>query len=437
MKKLILSLLMTFMSYSVFASGIGTNPADTMLFIQNHSPIFYLAIFFGLGVLLAFTPCVLPMVPILSSIITGQGANSGSQAFKLSLGYVLGMAVTYAIAGMLAAWLGSTVQTLMQQPMIIGSFSFLFILMALWLLGVFEFRFPTFMQFTSNRSRQRGIFSATLMGVLSTLVVSPCVTAPLIGILTYIAQSNHVLQGGLLLFVLALGMGLPLLIVGAGYGRFLPGSGPWMVRIKQVFAIMMFAMAVWLLSRVVPKFWIDLLWIVVLLMNAWVFGAFRQEQSLAGRLMQGIALLSIMGAGALTYQTVTSISASEIQSVSHPPFIKVHTLQEVNAKLAEAKANNERVFIEFFAGWCSDCQAMDKHVFNQATVISAMQGSVNLRVDISEKTEEVAKIRQAFHIYGIPTMLFYDKQGQQLTDLSSVGQISKEKTLQLLAQFRK
>lgn len=374
------------------------------------------------------------MVPILSSIITGQGANTGSQAFKLSLGYVLGMAVTYAIAGMLAAWLGSTVQTLMQQPIIIGSFSLLFILMALWLLGVFEFRLPAIVRFIPRRSRQHGMLSATLMGVLSTLVVSPCVTAPLIGILTYIAQGNHVFQGGLLLFVLALGMGLPLLIVGAGYGRILPGSGPWMVRIKQVFAIMMFSMAVWLLSRVVPQFWINLLWIVVLLLNAWVLGAFRLEQGMVGRLMQGIALLSIMGAGALMYQTF--IPASVIQSVSRSPFTEVHTLEEVNAKLAEAKANNERVFIEFYAGWCSDCQAMDKYVFNQAAVINAMQGFVNLRVDISEKTDEVAKIRQAFHIYGIPTMLFYDKQGQQLTDLSSVGQISKEKTLQLFAQFQ-
>lgn len=436
MKKLILSLLAAFMSYSAFASGLGSNPADTMMFIQNHSPIFYLTIFFGLGVLLAFTPCVLPMVPILSSIITGQGAHTGSQAFKLSLGYVLGMAVTYAIAGMLAGWLGSTVQTLMQQPIIIGCFSLLFILMALWLLGIFEFRFPVFARFTPKRSRQHGILSATLMGVLSTLVVSPCVTAPLIGILTYIAQSNHIFQGGLLLFVLALGMGLPLLLFGAGYGRFLPGSGSWMIRVKQVFAIMMFAMAVWLLSRVVPQFWIDLLWIVVLLLNAWVFGAFRQEQGLGGRLMQGIALLSIMGAGALTYQSFTSTPV--IESVSpRIPFVGVHTLKEVNAKLAEAKANNERVFIEFFAGWCSDCQAMEKHVFNQTEVIHAMQGSVNLRVDISEKTDEVAKIRQAFHIYGIPTMLFYDNQGQQLTHLNSVGQISKEKTLQLLAQFRK
>ncbi|CAM3116003.1 thiol:disulfide interchange protein [Legionella steigerwaltii] len=435
MKKLILSLLMTLISFSVFASGIGSaNPADAMLFIQNHSPLFYLAAFFGLGVLLAFTPCVLPMVPILSSIITGQGANTGRHAFKLSLGYVMGMAVTYAIAGMLAAWFGSTVQTLMQQPMIIGSFSILFILMGIWLLGIFELRFPVFTRFAPNRSRQHGVISATVMGALSTLVVSPCVTAPLIGILTYIAQSNHVAQGGLLLFVLALGMGVPLLIVGAGYGRFLPSSGPWMVRIKQIFAIMMFSMAVWLLSRVVPPFWINVLWVTVLLVSAWIFGAFRQEHHWAGRLLQGLALLSMMGAGALAYHAF--IPTSVVQSVTHAPFVGVHTLEEVNAKLAEAKKTNQRVFIEFFAGWCSDCQAMDKHVFNQPEVIDAMQGAVNLRVDISEKTEAVAKIRQAFHIYGIPTMLFYDKQGNALTHLSSVGQISKEKTLELLTQFR-
>lgn len=427
---------MTFTSSSVFAAGFSSaNPVDAMMFIQNHSPIFYLAAFFGLGVLLAFTPCVLPMVPILSSIITGQGASTGRHAFKLSLGYVMGMAVTYAVAGMLAAWFGSTVQTLMQQPMIIGGFSILFTLMALWLLGIFELRLSIFTRFTLKKSRRHGVISATLMGSLSTLVVSPCVTAPLIGILTYIAQSKHVAQGGLLLFVLALGMGLPLLLVGAGYGRFLPNSGPWMVRIKQVFAIMMFAMAVWLLSRVVPPFWIDVLWAIVLLIAAWVFGAFRQEHHLGGRLLQGVALLAMMGAGALAYQAFQP--APLVQSVKHAPFLMVHSLEEVNAKLAEAKANNKRVFIEFFAGWCSDCQAMDKYVFNQAAVIDAMQDLVSLRVDISEKTDAVAKIRQAFHIYGIPTMLFYDKQGQQLTNLSSVGRISKEKTLQLLEQFRK
>lgn len=435
MKKL-LFFVMGLLSYSAFASEMSSaNPLDTMLFIQNHSPIFYLTVFFGLGILLAFTPCVLPMVPILSSIITGQNASTGGHAFKLSLGYVLGMAFTYAIAGMLAAWFGSTVQTLMQQPLIISAFSFLFVVMALWLLGLFELRLPSFSSAQPKRSRQKGVISATLMGALSTLVVSPCVTAPLIGVLTYIAQSNDVAMGGVLLFVLALGMGLPLLIVGAGYGRFLPSSGPWMIRIKQLFSLMMLAMAVWLLSRVMPEPWITMLWIVVLLISSWVFGAFRQAQSFGGYLMQGLALIVLMGAGGLAYTIVAA--KMEPVSLSSTPFTIIHSMNQIDEQLADAKAKNKRVFIEFFAGWCSDCQAMDNHVFNQREVINQMQGAVNLRVDISEKSDEVAKIRKAFHIYGIPTMLFYNGQGQQITHLNSVGQISKEKTLELLAQFKK
>lgn len=436
MKKCLL-LLIALIPYSAFASGLeSTNPTDVMLFIQNHSPIFYLTTFFFVGVLLAFTPCVLPMVPILSSIITGHGASRGYQSFKLSLGYVLGMAVTYALVGMLAALFGSTVQTLMQQPLIIACFSILFTLMALWLLGVFELRMPAFMQFRPSQKRRGGILSAALMGSLSTLVVSPCVTAPLIGILTYVAQTNNVFQGGLLLFVLALGMGVPLLIVGAGFSRFLPSSGPWMVYIKQLFAIMMLAMAVWLLSRVMPQYWINWLWIGVLLVSAWIFGAFREALHWGGRVLQVAALLSLMGAGALAYQNVASSPASD-KPIPEAPFIVVHSLEEVTAQLEQAKATNKRVFIEFYANWCGDCQAMDKYVFNQQAVIDSMQEFVNLRVDISEKAQSIADVRQFFHIYGIPTMLFYNGKGQKLANLDSVGQISKEKTLELFAQFKK
>ncbi|KTC71523.1 thiol:disulfide interchange protein [Legionella birminghamensis] len=435
MKKLILSFCMTLLSYSAFATGFDGNPMAAASFIQNNNPVLYLSVFFGLGVLLAFTPCVLPMVPILSGIITGQGASSGRQAFKLSFAYVLGMALTYALAGMLAAWFGATVQTLMQQPLVIGSFSVLLTLMGLWLLGLFEFRFPAFMRFSPKGAGGRGMMSSTLMGSLSTLVVSPCVTAPLIGILTYIAQSRQVVQGGLLLFVLALGMGLPLLLVGAGYGRFLPASGPWMVRIKQLFALMMFAMAVWLLGRVAPIFWVDLLGLLVLLIAAWVLGAFRQETKLGGRVLQGFALLAMMGAGALAYQLFVPDTA--VKPIVQSPFIRVSTLDAINARLAEAKASQTKVFIDFSADWCSDCQEMDKKVFNQADVIAAMQGLVNLRVEIGEKSEEVAKIREAFQIYGTPTLLFYDEQGQLLGNLSSVGLISREDTLRLFEQFNK
>lgn len=428
MKKISLFLGMIFLSSSLFASNLSsTNPADLMAFIESHSPLLYLSAFFCLGVLLAFTPCVLPMVPILSSIITGQGASSSKQAFKLSLSYVLGMAVTYAVAGMLAAKLGSTIQTMMQMPLIIGSFSFLCVLMALWLLGLFEFRLPGFLVPHPKKTEKNSVISAGVMGILSTLLVSPCVTAPLIGILTFISQTNNVALGGLLLFVLSLGMGLPLLLVGAGFGHVLPSTGPWMVRVKQVFALMMLAMAVWLLSRVVPLFVIDLLWISVLLVGACIFRGVDK----ISRVLQSVTL---MGAAVLIYQVFLPAQPSE--TMAFAPFKTVRSIEEMDAQLKDAKAKNQRVFVEFFAGWCGDCKDMDKYVFNQASVIEAMQGALNLRVDISEKSEEIAFIRQKFHIYGIPTMLFYNEKGEVRDDLTTVGQTSKEKTLQLLLQFR-
>ena len=439
MKKLILSLGLISLASPLFALGIDSiHPADITHFIQTHHPLIYLGVFFSLGLFLAFTPCVLPMVPILSGIITGQKTTTNNRALSLSLAYVLGMAVTYAIAGMLAAYFGSTIQTLMQQPMMIASFSGLLLLMALWLLDLIHLQIPSFLwtRHPNVQPKPRGIPSATLMGALSTLIVSPCVTAPLIGILTYIAQSGRVLQGGLLLFVLALGMGLPLLLVGAGYGKLLPRSGPWLIRIKQLFAILMMAMAIWLLGRILPQIWLSLLWASLLIFSAFVLGIGRHEPHALGRILQGLAVVALLGAGALTYQSIwAGSSTSQTRSLT-APFKQINSLDEVYEQLAKAKANHQPVFIEFFASWCSDCQGMDQHVFNQANVIHAMHGALNLRVNISEKNDTVAAIKKAFGIYGIPTMVFYNSKGQQLHELTSVGPINQEQMLQLLHQSK-
>ncbi|KTD44543.1 protein-disulfide reductase DsbD [Legionella oakridgensis] len=441
MKKITLSLGLLLLALPSFAANIGsTHPTEVMTFIQNHNPLVYLALFFGLGILLAFTPCVLPMVPILSGIITGQQANTGKRAFRLSLGYVSGMAITYAAAGMLAAYFGSTVQTLMQQPIIIASFSSLFVLMALWLFGMFELRIPAAFQVLKPKSArtQPGVISAVTMGILSTLVVSPCVTAPLIGILAYIGQSGHILQGGLILFVLALGMGLPLLVVGAGYGKLLPQTGPWMIKIKQLFALLMLAMAIWLLGRILPEFWLSLLWTSFLVLGAFIFIQW-QQQSLGFNqyFFQGLALVTCMIGGALAYKSIDLEKNTPHPAVTSASFIMVHSLNDLHQHLAQAKKHHQPVFVEFFASWCSDCQAMEKQVFNQSSVLAAMSNSLNLRVDISEKNEEVRAIRKAFNIYGIPTMIFYNTTGQKLDNLTSVGQITKTQMLDLLSQFNK
>ena len=438
MKKSIVSIGLICLAMPLFAAGMGSvHPSEITHFIETHNPLIYLAAFFGLGILLAFTPCVLPMVPILSGIITGQNAHTGKRAFQLSLGYVLGMSITYAIAGMLAAYFGSTVQSLMQQPFIIATFSGLFVMMALWLLDVFQVRMPAFLQrYTSNTQRKpHGALSAAVMGSLSTLVVSPCVTAPLIGILAYIGQSGHVLQGGLLLFVLALGMGLPLLLVGAGYGKLLPNSGLWMVRVKQILAVFMLAMAIWLLGRILPTFWLSLLWTIFLVFSSVIFGIFRHEPHVFGRMLQGLAIFSLMSAGALAYKNIW-VSSEREKTASSAPFVTANSLEDIHRQLKEAKERHQAVFIEFFATWCSDCQAMDKQVFNQPEVIDAMKGAVNLRVSLSDKNESVATIKKAFGIYGIPTMAFYNAEGVLLQNLASVGQISKVEMLGLLNQFK-
>ncbi|QBR85359.1 protein-disulfide reductase DsbD [Legionella israelensis] len=412
-----------------------SNPAMIMQFIQGHSAIVYLAAFFGLGILLAFTPCVLPMVPILSGIIVGQQSLSTDKAFKLSLSYVLGMAITYAVAGMLAGLMGSTIQTIMQTPSVIIGFSLVFVLMALSMFGLFELRLPARLNTRLNALSQSGsrqnYISVALMGVISTLVVSPCVTAPLIGVLTYIGQQGEVMMGGLILFVMALGMGIPLLLVGSGYGSILPKTGAWMLKIKQLFGFMMLAIAIWMLSRVFPHGLTNLLWAALLIISSISMGSLKTQTGKPAKFFQIMGVFIMMAGGVIAYNTVTaSFEVSAEKPVT--AFTLVHSEAELQEKLNMARKEHKKVFVEFFADWCSDCQAMDKTVFNQPEIQQAMNKLVNVRVDISEKTEEVNRIKKHYGIYGIPTLMFFDGQGNPLSQLQAAGFVSKNEMLRLL-----
>ncbi|KTD26932.1 protein-disulfide reductase DsbD [Legionella israelensis] len=412
-----------------------SNPAMIMQFIQGHSAIVYLAAFFGLGILLAFTPCVLPMVPILSGIIVGQQSLSPDKAFKLSLSYVLGMAITYAVAGMLTGLMGSTIQTIMQTPSVIIGFSLVFVLMALSMFGLFELRLPARLNTRLNALSQSGsrqnYISVALMGVISTLVVSPCVTAPLIGVLTYIGQQGEVMMGGLILFVMALGMGIPLLLVGSGYGSILPKTGAWMLKIKQLFGFMMLAIAIWMLSRVFPHGLTNLLWAALLIISSISMGSLKTQTGKPAKFFQIMGVCIMMAGGVIAYNTVTaSFEVSAEKPVT--AFTLVHSEAELQEKLNMARKEHKKVFVEFFAGWCSDCQAMDKTVFNQPEIQQAMNKLVNVRVDISEKTEEVNRIKKHYGIYGIPTLMFFDGQGNPLSQLQAAGFVSKNEMLRLL-----
>lgn len=417
-----------------------SNPDTVMHFITGNSAFVYLSAFFGLGILLAFTPCVLPMVPILSGIIVGQNSISTGKAFKLSLSYVTGMAITYAGAGMLAGYMGSTIQTVMQRPVVITLFSVVFVAMALSMFGFFELKFPTSLGNRLNKNnqlgKQRSYLSVGIMGVLSTLIVSPCVTAPLIGVLSYIGQNGQVIMGGLILFVMALGMGVPLLIVGAGYGTLLPKAGSWMLKIKQLFGFIMLGIAIWMLSRILNQTITYILWAGLLMVASISLGALKSQNNWRGYLAQGLGILALISGGIIFYNTAIPSVKIKQASVENSPFIKINTLNALQLQLEQAKKVRKAVFLDFSADWCGDCQEMDTKVFNQPEIQKAMSDWVSIKVDISDKNAEVDSIKKAFGIYGTPTMIFFNTSGEPITQMTSVGLISLSKMLQLLEQAR-
>lgn len=450
-----LALLLSLWALAVNAQDAGilsvlgsSNPAAISQLIQSHHLFFYIGIFFVLGLFLAFTPCVLPMVPILSGIIVGQDDLSTNKAFRLSVAYVMGMAVTYAIAGMIAGMLGSSIQAMMQQSWVIVLFSLIFVLMALSMFGLFELRLPaqfnTQLSSMGQSSSKKTYINVFLMGVLSTLVVSPCVTAPLVGVLSYIGQTGQVMMGGLILFVMAIGMGIPLLLVGAGQGRFLPKTGAWMNEIKVFFGVLMLAMAIWMLSRALAPTVIQFMWAGLLIIASIALGALDTsiEQGRAKKVKQGVMFFFLIAGSGMLFSLITATPASKMTSpqavvapATTPLFRKVATLDDLNRQLANAKARHQAAFIEFFATWCSDCQAMDKLVFSDPSVRRAMQPSLNLRVDISNDTFEVKKIKKAFQIYGTPTMVFYNDKGEAIEKLRSAGFVQKSKFIENIQQI--
>ncbi|HAT6324924.1 TPA: protein-disulfide reductase DsbD [Legionella pneumophila subsp. pneumophila] len=446
MRKLIDSfmiLLLIFFTQAAWSYTPGfesSNPDTVMHFITGNSAFVYLSAFFGLGILLAFTPCVLPMVPILSGIIVGQNSISTGKAFKLSLSYVTGMAITYAGAGMLAGYMGSTIQTVMQRPVVITLFSVVFVAMALSMFGFFELKFPTSLGNRLNKNnqlgKQRSYLSVGIMGVLSTLIVSPCVTAPLIGVLSYIGQNGQVIMGGLILFVMALGMGVPLLIVGAGYGTLLPKAGSWMLKIKQLFGFIMLGIAIWMLSRILNQTITYILWAGLLMVASISLGALKSQNNWRGYLAQGLGILALISGGIIFYNTAIPSVKIKQASVENSPFIKINTLNALQLQLEQAKKVRKAVFLDFSADWCGDCQEMDTKVFNQPEIQKAMSDWVSIKVDISDKNAEVDSIKKAFGIYGTPTMIFFNTSGEPITQMTSVGLISLSKMLQLLEQAR-
>jgi len=400
--------------------------------LQSDSTLKALFLFFLLGLGLAFTPCVFPMYPILTSIIVGQGQQlSGKRAFSLSMAYVQGMAVSYSLLGLLVASLGLQFQTYFQHPIVLVAISILFVALALAMFGVFNLSLPEKWQnkvnSLSNKQQGGSMKGAALMGLLSGLVASPCTTAPLTAALLYVAQSGDLALGALTLYILSMGMGLPLLILGSTGGKFLPKAGAWMDVVKASFGFLLLAVPVWLLSRFLPAYVVVIAATLVLLMLAVYLHRLSQQLS-SGTTGQSIswmlALVIVLGTtGAnlwywLPGGTVTTTQATQTQNTE---FKLVKTLDELQQEVKKSAEAGKPVLVDLFAEWCVACKEFEHITFADGEVKSLMAQFTLIKIDVTNATDQDQQLLDHFQVLGLPTLLLFDKNGSELTQSRITG----------------
>jgi thiol:disulfide interchange protein DsbD len=397
-----------------------------------------MALFFGVGLLLAFTPCVFPMVPILAGILTGQGDRlTTPRAFTLSLIYVLAMALTYTAAGVIAGMFGQNLQAVFQQPWILISFSGVFVLLALSMFGFYELQLPARWQsrLTEYSNRQEGgtFAGVALMGLLSALIVGPCVAPPLAAAFIVIGQQGDPVLGGTALFALSLGMGAPLLVLGASAGRLLPKAGPWMDAVKRVFGVLLLALAIWMLERIIPAVATMALWGALFIVTAIYLGALdRVPETASGwrRLWKGLGVLLLVagaieligaaGGGRDWTQPLRGVAGVTNQQQA-PDFRPVSSVAELDAALARASARNQPVLLEFYADWCVDCKRMERSTYPDPAVREALSDVLLLKADVTENSTEDQALLQRFGLYGPPATLFFSRDGRELQPYRVIG----------------
>jgi thiol:disulfide interchange protein DsbD len=400
--------------------------------IRDGSLPLVLATFFGLGLLLAFTPCVLPMVPILSGIIAGQGANvTTSRAFTLSLTYVMGMAVMNTLAGIAAAAAGQQIQALFQQPWIIVLFALLFVALALSMFGLFTLQLPAALQTrlteASNRQRAGTFGGVAVMGALSALIVTACVAPPLFAALAVIAQTGDVVRGGSALFAMSLGMGAPLLVIGTSAGRLLPKAGAWMETVKKFFGVLMLGVAAWMLARLVEDRWALLLWAVPALIGAVLLWRELQAKSPLGWLARGAgALLGLWGLALIAGAVLGGRDPlAPIPQFAGPErtleFKLIKTVDDLDREIAAAAAAGRPAMLDFYADWCVSCKEMERYTFTDEAVQSALANAVLLKADVTANDEADQALLQRFQIFGPPTIAFWGADGSERAAYRVVG----------------
>jgi thioredoxin:protein disulfide reductase len=413
-----------------------------------------LALYFIGGLGLSFTPCIFPMIPILSGIIVGAGRDghgvSHTRGFALSLAYVLGMALVYAVAGVAAGFTGTLLSAALQNPWVLGAFALIFVVLACSMFGFYELQLPSFLQskVSEEASHLKGgsLPGVAAMGALSAIIVGPCVTGLLAGALIYIGQTGDALLGGAALFVMGLGQGVPLLIVGASAGTLLPKSGAWMEAVKKAFGVILLATAVWMVSSLVPVAAQMVAWALLLIVPAIYMHALDPLPPHAKgwhRFWKGIGIVMvIVGAAMLVGALAGSrdplqplsglrggkVAAAEAKAL---PFERVKSVAELDARV---QAAGRPVLLDFYADWCVSCKEMERFTFADARVQARLAGWTLLQADVTANSDEDKALLQRFGLFGPPGILFFNRQGQEVAGLRVVGFQAADEFIKTLAR---
>lgn len=422
---------------------------DRIARILTEKPLWLsMLLFFVLGIGLSVTPCVFPMIPILSSIIVGQGEGlTTRRAFTLSLVYVLAMALTYTVAGVVAALFGENLQAAFQNPWILSSFAAVFVLLALSMFGFYDLQMPAVLQSRlstlSNRQQGGTLVGVAVMGFLSALIVGPCVAAPLAAALLVIGQTGDTLLGGSALFALSMGMGLPLLAFGTGAGKLLPRAGGWMNAVKAVFGVLLLAVAIWMLERIVPAAASMTMWAILLITSAVYMGALEKlalDATGWHKLWKGVGLIllvygvlvltGVAAGGKDVLQPLRGITlagnpASTLANAS-VDFQRVKSSADLDQAIAQANQRGKTVMLDFYADWCTECHRMEKNSFQDPNVLSALGNTVALQADVTANDDTDKALLQRFKLIGPPAILFFDRSGQELARHRVVGYMGPE-----------
>jgi len=422
------------------------NTAKIADVLGSESSLFIVLLFFIFGLLLALTPCVFPMIPILSSIIVSQSGNdkpSVSKAFFTSLVYVVSMALTYTVVGVVAGLLGADIQSAMQNPWVLTIFSAMFVALAFSLFGYYEIGLPQSWQSkiskASDNAQGKGIMGTAIMGLLSALIVGPCVAPPLGGAVLFISHTGDALLGGIALFVMSMGMGMPLLFVGIGAGKFMPKPGGWMTIVSEVFGVMMLGLAIFMLGRILPDAMTMILWSLLFIGSALYMGVFDASTSKKGmkKLFQLLAMLfflygSSLFIGALSgansmlkpfdkfTQKGTTRTSNDLEVKSD------HRGYSVERLLAEVKASKNPVVVDFGKESCTACAELELITFPNPKVQEQLKNFTFIKVDLTDNSEDDKKLLKEFELFGTPNIIFFDKQNNYMPESSLTGFISPE-----------